>query len=410
MTTIDAGMLAERAVEAARDPALDDLRTRTLWNLAAYRGRQDLTGPVETVHGFGSAGSWAYVVGAAMHARTQDDFYPLGRVHVGATVLPSVLAVGAADVFPALAAGYEVVCLVSGCYGAEAQARGLRPSGVFGALGAATGAAVAMGAGVDEVASAISLAAALSGGTNQAWADGSEEWMLQVGQACRSGVEAAQLAAAGMHAAPRAIQGANGWSRVFFGDAGAERLAGHVESSRPVVADVAIKPYPVSGIAQVPTELAVRAHRNGLGGPAPVVLTVNPGELAYPGSANVGPFRSRSDSLMSLVRCVAQGLTFGTVDFESLASAPGAEEQTWIDQITVVPDEALCDGEARLAIGSDSEISASAHEVLHPTWAASLAEASAIALATESSPTEVGRFASVLSERPSAADIVEVWS
>jgi 2-methylcitrate dehydratase PrpD len=405
---ISAADLAARALAAAAAPALDELRTRTVWNLAALRGVQDLTGPVVSVFEGAGPAAWAYRTGATMHARTQDDFFPLGRVHVGATVLPAVLAVGARDVLSALAGGYEVMCLVAGCYGGEAQSRGLRPTGVFGAIGAAAGAAIALGGDASDVAAAVSLAAAVSGGTNQAWADGSQEWMLQVGQACRIGVESALLAQAGLKAARRAVEGPTGWAAVFFADDGATRLASYVADSTSSVADVAIKPYPVSGIAQVPTELGVRARHSGLTHPTPVELAISPAELDYPGSRSRGPFSSRSDSLMSLTRCVAQGLTFGTVDFASLAGPPGVEEQAWLDQISLVGDETLDDGSGRLTVDG-VEFRARAEDVLFPTWAQTCEGPEDVARSTEAPVDEVREFASVLAGRPSAQDLRSVW-
>ena len=50
-----------------------------------------------------------------------------------------------------------------------------------GAVGAAACASVALGLDLDGTANAIALAAARSGGTNQSWISGSDEWMLELG-------------------------------------------------------------------------------------------------------------------------------------------------------------------------------------------------------------------------------------
>lgn len=368
-------MLVDLARSASRDPDRDALRTRLVYNGAAVLGERVESAPI--VRGLvqdSGPGPFAYALAAKMHARTQDDFHPAGRVHVGTVVIPAILAVDAVDdPFASLAAGYEVLAAVASAYSDIAQLRGYRPTGIFGPLGAAAAAGVALGLDDPQLRSALALASTMSAGTNQSWIDGSDEWLVEVAAASRAGVDAARLAAAGVRGAPNALDGPAGWSRALFDDEGSSRLEAALAGGRPQTEHVAIKPYPVSGIAQVPTKLSA-----GLGvdwdhvHPDRVEVRMTPRELGYPGSRNRGPFRSRSDSLMSVTRCVALAYLHQSVPYRLLLKPPGSEEAALIDRIELVADESLDETEAVVAV-TVGDRTRSEHgrgsELLYPDWA-----------------------------------------
>ncbi|CCG05173.1 MmgE/PrpD family protein [Blastococcus saxobsidens] len=331
------------------------LRVLTLNNIAAGAG--DLGSSRRLVDQLRntappSPGQDAFALATQLHARTQDDFFPAGRSHVGAVTLAAALALAdeSSDRFlESLAAGYRTMCAVARVYSADAQQRGYRPSGLFGAFGAAATAATALGMSADETANAIGLAAVMAGGTNQAWLDGSDEWLLEVGIAARAGVEAALLTRVGAMAAPEALEGDAGWSTAFFDDPGSARLTASMSAGAPSIAEIAVKPYPISGIAQVPTHLACAAHAWLAGRrPRSVVVRMSEAEVGYPGTLNRGPFRSRGQALMSVSHCVAAGLADGTVRLSRL-DEPGPLASL-ADVVQVVPDATLSEMSAVLTV------------------------------------------------------------
>ena len=391
MTTLDT--LVDLARTAARAPDGDALRTRMLLNCAAAAGEQAESEPIAVaLTEDRGPGSVALHLAARMHARTQDDFHPAGRVHVGTVVIPVVLALRPGRPLAALAAGYEVLTAVASAYSGIAQQRGYRPTGIFGPVGAAAAAAVALELDDDQLASALALASAMSAGTNQSWVDGSDEWLVEVALASRAGLDAARLAAAGVRGAPHAFDGPAGWSSAYFGDDGARSLDPVLERGGSRTADVAIKPYPVSGIAQVPTHLAARlggtfGHRK----PQRLEVRMSPDELSYPGSRNRGPFHSRSDSLMSVARCVALGYLHGAVPYRQLVEPPGERERSVLDLVELVPDEGLRETEAVITVAADGQEQtelAVGKEILYPDWAATTRDLSGIAERSEA-PSEV---------------------
>lgn len=408
-----AGLLAERALAPLTDDEARQLRTLSLTNVAAAVGDRGAIG--RTIAAFpldlDRAADAAFVLAARMHARTQDDFYPEGRVHVGAIVLAATLALADATgdaVLPALAAGYRVMCDTSGAYSTAAQTRGLRPSGVFGPMGAAAAAAVALGFDAAGTAGAIALAAAACGGHNQAWISSTDEWILEVGAAARAGVEAALFLRAGARASAEAFEGRAGWGAAFFGEPGAPRLAEQLAGPPATASLVAVKPYPVSGIAQVPTDLACRAHEELAGREAIAVrVAMSPIEFAYPGSANTGPFTSRSGALMSVAFCVACGLLDGAVPLGRLERPDSDDLTSLLARVTVAPDEALEENVATLEVdtadGATVRLRGAAAELLFPSWTAAVAEVDNVARRSEADPDLVTATAVELGrERPQA--------
>lgn len=388
-----AATLAERALAPVSDADADALRTLTLTNVAAGigdRGEIDAVVAALPLDSNRTPSEAAFLHAARLHARTQDDFYPEGRVHVGAIALAATAALSdRADgrTLDCLAAGYRVMCAVAGVHSADAQRRGLRPSGVFGPFGAAASAAVALGLDEAATTNAIALAAAAFSGHNQAWVSGTDEWILEVGAAARAGVEAALFTEAGVTASPEAIEGRAGWAAALFGEAGAERLAAALEGEPLGPSVVATKPHPVSGIAQVPTQLACDVGKRARD-PERVVVRVSPIEHNYPGSANRGPFRSRSDALMSIAFCVACGLLDGAVPLRRLEDPNAEDVRALIERISVEPDADLEENEAVVEAGG-VRAHGRAQEILFPSWPDMSADGDALARRSEADPGAV---------------------
>jgi 2-methylcitrate dehydratase PrpD len=390
--------LAALAAPSAADAA-DHLRMLTATNLAAGIGEPggarrilDALSP----RGGSDPGAAAYRNSVRFHARTQDDFHPAGRVHVGAITLAATLALAeeaGERTLDCLAAGYRAMCAIAVPYSRHAQARGMRPSGMFGPFGAAASAATALGLDRDGVANALGLAAVMTGGTTQTWTEGSDEWALEAGAAARAGVEAALLSRAGVIAATEAIEGRFGWAGAFFEDEGASLLAAELDAGGERIGEVASKPYPVSGIAEVPTHLAAQVQPRLAGAsPSAVRLSLSPSEVAYPGSTNRGPFPSRSAALMSLPFCLAAALTEGLVSLDRLERAGDGSLDELIARISIEADESLTEEQAVLRVEVGDEVFESrgeGAEVLYPDWSVIAGEAAALAERSEAAAAPV---------------------
>jgi 2-methylcitrate dehydratase PrpD len=402
--------LARLATRPLSHPERERLRALTLANLAAAIGKTHVIDRRFAVRRLPSS----YRLALRLHTRTQDDFFPAGRVHVGAVTLGPILSMAERvkdRLFECLAAGYRVTCATSIAYSPIAQSRGFRPSGVFGPLGAAASAGMALQLDSEGLANAIGLSTAMSAGTNQSWVSGSDEWMLEVGASARAGVEAASFAANGVVASPVAIEGSAGWAYAYFNDSTARKLSAELVHRESRILQVAMKLYPVGGIAQVPTHLACRVHHRLAGAlPDEVEICVSHPEAAYPGVSNIGPFKSRSDALVSVAYCVASGLTDGGIRLERPAS--GVDYERVMARIRLVGDKALKDTQAILRVRFERrwiELRGDGSALLKPTWTGMRNNLTQLADRCEANPGRVRLLADELGRpHPDARTLLRV--
>lgn len=350
--------------EAIREKA----RVSLLHNLGvAMAGQQMVPAPYAYAEALGGAGrggasrllitgretteeTAAFVNGALIHARAQDDVFFPGLTHVGATITPAVLAVGEAhdssgeSLITALIAGYEAAAALSEGLAARTTARGFRATGLYGVLGAA--AAVARLVELDEVSTvhALGIAASIAGGTNQTWWAGTQEWQLQAGHAARDGVMAVALARAGATGAADALEGSAGFYQAFLGERdGLSEIACDLGSTWRSQA-VTYKPYPVCAILQAPvTEAVDLATQQDLvvDQVTRVRLSLPPAEASYPGTDSTGPFHDVGGTLMSAQYCLAVALTERTVAAADLRRQDDGALMSLVRRIEVRSDEGL---------------------------------------------------------------------
>jgi len=159
----------------------------------------------------------ALVNGAAGHAFDYDDVALDG--HPSAVLVPAVLAeaeaVGASgrDMITAYVAGYETWAELLARQRDHLHTKGWHPTCVFGAVGAAAACAVLRKLDAERTATALAIAASEASGVSANF--GTMMKPLQVGRAAQSGVLAARLAAAGLTAAPDALEHSNGFLIAF---------------------------------------------------------------------------------------------------------------------------------------------------------------------------------------------------
>ncbi len=201
----------------------------------------------------GSAANVVLAAGTAIHSFDFDD-HSRAKIHPGAVVIPTVLALGeragisGARALTAMAAGYEVMTRVSlAANPGPARMRGWHLTGTCGTFGAAAAASVVLGLDAETTASALGLAGTQSAGLWAFNADGAMSKRLHPGLAAQSGVIAALLAARGFHG-PRHILEAEdgGFLRAMSDDprpAEAIRELGTVWRAE----DVCFKPYSCCG-------------------------------------------------------------------------------------------------------------------------------------------------------------------
>ncbi len=155
-----------------------------------------------------AAADAALVNGAAGHALDYDDVALAG--HPSTVLVPAILAEGealgatGADALRAYLVGYEVWAELIARDPDQHHLKGWHPTGVFGTVAAAAAVAHLRALSPALAAQALSLAASMSAGLVANF--GTMTKPFHAGRAAANGIEAVRLTAAGLSAAPDALE------------------------------------------------------------------------------------------------------------------------------------------------------------------------------------------------------------
>jgi 2-methylcitrate dehydratase PrpD len=295
-----------------------------------------------------NAGEAAFWNGCVMHARTQDDFHPVGNLHIGTLVLPALMTVAderslsGMEFLSGLAAGYSVAVGLSRRFSPKSTPRGLRSTTAYAPFGAVAAVARARRTSVEQIASALGIATCFNAGTTQTWVDGSDEWQLHAGLGAETGLRANMLAAQGVRGGEHALDGQAGYYKAVVGSPVEFREIESDFDTSKAIEETVIKRYPVSGICQSVVLAAEKIVRELNGREAQSMrVDMNAFEITYPGKLNRGPFRSFSDKLMSVAFCSSSVVANGGFQFADFHVGPNAKRDKLIENTEVVSDPAL---------------------------------------------------------------------
>jgi 2-methylcitrate dehydratase PrpD len=165
-----------------------------------------------------SAREAALINGIAGHVLDYDDVALDG--HPSAVLVPALLAAAGeaatgADFVRGYMAGYETWAMLWAASAHKLHSLGRHPSSQFGPLAAASGVAALWRLSVTQTANALGLAAAQASGLTVNF--GSMAKSFQLGRAAEAGLLAAQLAKAGVDAAPDVLENSAGFLAVVGG-------------------------------------------------------------------------------------------------------------------------------------------------------------------------------------------------
>jgi 2-methylcitrate dehydratase PrpD len=211
----------------------------------------------------------ALVNGVLVHGLDFDDTHVRGVVHVTASVLPAVLAVGAreratgSELIAAYVAGMEVGARLGAAAKGGFHQAGFHPTGVVGAFAAALAAGKLMGLTEKQLVMAQGLALSLASGTFEFLEDGAWNKRLHPGWAAQAGITAAALARQGFVGTSRAYEGRFGLYAThlqerFDPDGLALATAGLGHDWELV--QVAVKPFPACHLTHACIDAALALH------------------------------------------------------------------------------------------------------------------------------------------------------
>ena len=172
----------------------------------------------------------ALVNGTTSHALDYDDTHFAHIGHTSVVIVPAALAVAESEgrdgeaLLQAMLIGAEAAIRVGLWLGRGHYQAGFHQTATAGAFGATLAAARLMRLGPGQSETALGLVASMAGGLKAQF--GTMAKPLHAGLAARAGVEAAQLARAGLSANPAALDGPQGFGATHAGMAGAGAFDG----------------------------------------------------------------------------------------------------------------------------------------------------------------------------------------
>ncbi|UCH76081.1 MAG: MmgE/PrpD family protein, partial [Rhodospirillales bacterium] len=204
------------------------------------------------------AAAAALINGTAIHGEDFDDTFEGTPVHVGAVMMPALLAaaeqraLSGASVLAGLAAGSELICRLALVAPTAMHRQGFHPTAICGAFGAAAGVAVALGLSPAQITSALGVAGSMASGIIEYLAEGTWTKRMHPGWAAQAGWRAARLAECGFRGPRSVFEGTHGAFKAFAVPEIAADF-GHLREgwgSRWELANLAFKPYACGTMAQ----------------------------------------------------------------------------------------------------------------------------------------------------------------
>ena len=247
------------SLAGATSPGIDEIIT--LHN--AWEGK-----PESSVWGRGCklpAPSAAMVNGAMAHALDFDDTLDFaGNIHIGASVIPAVLAmadraggVSGKDLLTGIAAGMEVSSRLAEI---ATDDIGWHRTGAFGIFGATVAACKIMGMEAPMIREALGIALSQASGTRQCILDGALTKRLQAGFAASNAVTSAIYAEAGLTGAQDPFWGKYGFFEMYQGGKYDRSKDLSRLGEKFLITELSFKPYPCGRPTHKFVLAAIRAY------------------------------------------------------------------------------------------------------------------------------------------------------
>lgn len=209
----------------------------------------------------------ALVNGSFAHTLEMDDTHRFTYFHVGAVVIPAVMALGEAGhadgrrLLKALIAGYETALRIALSVSPEHRFQGFHTTATVGVFGAAMASAILLGLSPQQTINAMGLAGTQASGLFQFQFDGCSAKRFHPGRAAESGVVAAMLARENYSGSPEILEGRYGFCRVMsprFDPAPITEGLGRTWH----ILEMGIKPYSACRFCHAPIDAVrkLRAH------------------------------------------------------------------------------------------------------------------------------------------------------
>ena len=167
----------------------------------------------------------AMALAVAGHALDFDDYDPPSIGHPSTVLVPVLLtfpSLGGKEALDAFLVGLEAMDRLGEVVNPAHYEMGWQATATLGGFGATAAAGRAMGLDANQMLTALSIAAGAASGIKAQFGSGAKP--MNVGFAAQTGVQAAELASAGMDARAETIWGPNGFAALTGGRNAASKL------------------------------------------------------------------------------------------------------------------------------------------------------------------------------------------
>ena len=206
----------------------------------------------------------ALVNGFNAHCLELDDGQRFAMIHLGACVISAVdAAAGEGDVgedayLTGIVMGYEAACRASIAMQPSHKMRGYHAAGTCGTIGAAVGAAFALGLNEGQMKRVLTAAAGSAAGMLEMQEQRSEMKPYNLGRAAMDGLTAAYMGLTDFETPDDMLGGERGFFRTFSDGADPEKLIGETDYFE--IERIYVKPYASCRHSHSAVEAAIALH------------------------------------------------------------------------------------------------------------------------------------------------------
>lgn len=308
--------------------------------------------PVATVVGSSfktDPASAALVNATTGHALDYDDYCFAMSGHPSVILLPPVLALAEAqgltgqDVIRGYAVGFEAAIMLSYTVNPDHYLHGWHGTGTVGAVGAAAAASSAVGLTFEQTLNAISAGASSGAGLRQNF--GTDVKPYHAGNAARSGVMAALLAAQGYVGDHAALEGKFGFFNTFTAGPHRDRERPAFDFAEPwktLSPGITTKVFPSCGSTHASLGGILELRELGLRAEDVERIDIRLTDVSYGNMQYPDPV-SGLEGKFSLQYCVARALVQGSLGLDDFTDEAARDPQLrdLMSKIHMYDDDAL---------------------------------------------------------------------
>lgn len=281
----------------------------------------------------------ALINGFNAHSLELDDGQRFAMIHLGACIISAVRAaaqehaVEGEQILQGVILGYEAACRLSIAMQPSHKQRGYHASGTCGTIGAAVGAAIALGMDQSRMKRVVTAAAGSAAGMLEMQEQKSELKPYNVGRAAMDGLAAAYMGDVPLDTPDDILGGERGFFATFSDEYSPEKLL--EQQSYFELERIYVKPYASCRHSHSAVEAAIRLNR--VIDPAKVSqVCVDTYKLGVKGHEH-SVIQGIASAKLSTPYAVAAGLLLGKADLS--AFEPVNEEVAALAQKIVVRED-----------------------------------------------------------------------